>query len=78
MEMWRLLSSNSNRPIRRVLSGLMGVGKSYLALFLAAKAYAYAEGWSLLYLSDAKQVGKGNIRVIRRHSQPNLLAILSP
>ncbi|KAG0351246.1 hypothetical protein BGZ54_003348, partial [Gamsiella multidivaricata] len=25
MEMWRLLSSNSNRPIRRVLSGPMGV-----------------------------------------------------
>ncbi|KAK3821776.1 MAG: hypothetical protein J3Q66DRAFT_334266 [Benniella sp.] len=51
LEMWHLLSSDSSRPIRRVLSGPMGVGKSYLALFLAAKAYA--EGWLLLYVSDA-------------------------
>ncbi|GJJ74326.1 hypothetical protein EMPS_06684 [Entomortierella parvispora] len=54
VEMWRLLSSNSDRPIRRILSGPMGVGKSYLALFLAAKAYA--EGWLLLYVSDANEL----------------------
>lgn len=57
-EMWRLLSSDSDRPIRRVLSGLMGVGKSYLALFLAAKAYA--EGWLILYVSDADELALKN------------------
>ncbi|KAF9327532.1 hypothetical protein BG006_009180 [Podila minutissima] len=56
VEMWSLLSSNSDRPIRRVLSGPMGVGKSYLALFLAAKAYS--EGWLLLYVSDANELAK--------------------
>ncbi|KAF9364675.1 hypothetical protein BGX34_000776 [Mortierella sp. NVP85] len=54
VEMWSLLSSDSDRPIRRVLSGPTGVGKSYLALFLAAKAYA--EGWPLLYVSDANEL----------------------
>lgn len=51
MEMWQELSSDSRNSIKRVLSGPMGVGKSYLALFLAAKAYA--QGWPLLYVSDA-------------------------
>ncbi|KAF9421342.1 hypothetical protein BGZ76_003982 [Entomortierella beljakovae] len=32
----------------------MGVGKSYLALFLAAKAYS--EGWLVLYVSDASEL----------------------
>ncbi|KAI7816778.1 hypothetical protein BC939DRAFT_497157 [Gamsiella multidivaricata] len=54
VEMWRLLSSNNDRPIRRILSGPVGVGKSYLALFLATKAYA--EAWPLLYFSDAKKL----------------------
>ncbi|KAG0345942.1 hypothetical protein BG005_001023 [Podila minutissima] len=56
VEMWSLLSSNSDGPIRRVLSGPMGVGKSYLALFLAAKSYS--EGWLLLYVSDANALAK--------------------
>ncbi|KAF9979888.1 hypothetical protein BGZ79_006443, partial [Entomortierella chlamydospora] len=43
MEMWEKFSANSPRAIKRLLSGPMGVGKSYLALFLASKAYA--EGW---------------------------------
>src|SRR5689334_12731327 len=46
MEMWNFLSSDSDHSIKRVLLGPMGVGKSYLALFLAAKAYA--ERWLLL------------------------------
>jgi len=54
VEMWRLLSSNSDWPIRRILSGPMGVGKSYLALFLAAKAYA--DAWLFLYVSDANEL----------------------
>ncbi|KAF9112331.1 hypothetical protein BGX27_003540 [Mortierella sp. AM989] len=49
--MWEEFSANSTHSIKRVLSGPMGVGKSYLALFLAAKAYA--EGWLMLYISDA-------------------------
>ncbi|KAG0337159.1 hypothetical protein BG004_007755, partial [Podila humilis] len=56
VKMWHLLASNSHTPIRRVLSGPMGVGKSYLALFLAAKAYA--EGWLILYVSDANVLTK--------------------
>src|SRR5437016_5614120 len=51
IELWQELLSDSYHSIKRVLSGPMGVGKSYLALFLAAKAYA--EGWLLLYVSDA-------------------------
>ena len=62
MEMWRLLSSNSDRPIRRVLSGPMGVGKSYLVLFLAAKEHA--EGWLILYVSDTNELAlKNNVDV---------------
>lgn len=56
IEMWLLLSSDTDRPIRRILPGSTGVGKSYLALFLAAKAYS--EGWPLLYISDASQLAK--------------------
>jgi len=56
MDVWQELSADSDRSIKRVLSGPMGVGKSYLALFLAAKAYA--EGWLLLYISDANELNK--------------------
>ncbi|KAF9343812.1 hypothetical protein BGX26_005177 [Mortierella sp. AD094] len=49
--MWEEFSANSTHSIKRVLSGPIGVGKSYLAFFLAAKAYA--EGWLVLYISDA-------------------------
>ena len=38
----------------RVLSGPIGVGKSYLAFFLAAKAYS--KRWLLLYVSDANSL----------------------
>ncbi|KAF9956630.1 hypothetical protein BGZ65_002554 [Modicella reniformis] len=62
VRLWHLLSSDSNRPIRRVLSGPMGVGKSYLALFLAAKAYA--EGWLLLYVADANVLSSNNADMI--------------
>ncbi|KAG0326702.1 hypothetical protein BG004_002913 [Podila humilis] len=56
MSMWHLLSSDNDRPIRRIVMGPKGVGKSYLALFLAAKAYA--EGWLLFYVSDANELAK--------------------
>ena len=45
------MQGDKDRTYRRVLSGPMGVGKSYLSYFLAAKAYA--EGWLVLYISDA-------------------------
>ncbi|KAL1923168.1 uncharacterized protein VTP21DRAFT_9544 [Calcarisporiella thermophila] len=54
MELWQELQKDSRHSIKRVLSGPMGVGKSYLALFLAAKAYA--DGWLLLYFSDASRL----------------------
>ncbi|KAF9369436.1 hypothetical protein CPC16_004504 [Podila verticillata] len=73
VEMWRLLSSNSDRPIRRVLSGPMGVGKSYLALFLAAKAYA--EGWLLLYVSDANELAKATSGAIASQICMRFLAL---
>ncbi|KAF8455103.1 hypothetical protein BGX38DRAFT_1258218 [Terfezia claveryi] len=51
VDMWEMLSANHQRPIKRVLSGPMGVGKSYLALFLASKAYS--ENWPVLYIANA-------------------------
>ena len=57
MEIWdMMIVSDSDRSIKRVLSGPMGIGKSYLALFLAAKAYA--EGWLLFYVSDANELAQ--------------------
>ncbi|KAF9423162.1 hypothetical protein BGZ76_003690, partial [Entomortierella beljakovae] len=47
---------NDEDPIQKVLAGPMGVGKSYLAIFLAAKAYA--EGWLSLYIADAGEIAK--------------------
>ncbi|KAG0010316.1 hypothetical protein BGZ81_002826, partial [Podila clonocystis] len=49
--LWKEIHGEQNFIYRRVLSGPMGVGKSYLSYFLAAKAYA--EGWLVLYISDA-------------------------
>jgi hypothetical protein len=43
---------NQKSPVRS------GIGKSYLALFLAAKAYA--EGWLLLYVLDANKLAINN------------------
>ncbi|CAG8474931.1 9704_t:CDS:1 [Paraglomus occultum] len=53
VDMWQTLSTDQQQPcsIKCVLSGPMGVGKSYLALFLAAKAYS--ENWPVLYIADA-------------------------
>ncbi|KAF9080219.1 hypothetical protein BGX27_005660 [Mortierella sp. AM989] len=51
MKIWDEFSADSKHSIKRVLSGPMGVGKSYLVIFLAVKAYA--EGWltlSMLWL----------------------------
>ncbi|KAG0344219.1 hypothetical protein BG005_001960 [Podila minutissima] len=51
LELWEDMRGDQERTYRRVLSGPMGVGKSYLSYFLAARAYA--EGWLVLYISDA-------------------------
>ncbi|KAF9370560.1 hypothetical protein BGX21_005485, partial [Mortierella sp. AD011] len=51
LELWDKMQGQQRITYRRVLSGPMGVGKSYLSYFLAARAYA--EGWLILYISDA-------------------------
>jgi hypothetical protein len=50
IDLWEQLEANSLESVKRVIAGPMGVGKSYLALFLAAKAYS--KGWPLLYVAD--------------------------
>ena len=57
MQIWGILASDSEFPVKKVLSGPMGVGKSYLAWFLAAQAYA--NGWPVLYISDAAVLDQG-------------------
>ncbi|ORZ17560.1 hypothetical protein BCR41DRAFT_50421 [Lobosporangium transversale] len=51
MELWEAMTE-SKFPFTKCLSGPMGVGKSYITWFLAAKAYAH--GWQVLYIPDAK------------------------
>ncbi|KAF9434215.1 hypothetical protein BGZ76_008368 [Entomortierella beljakovae] len=41
MKSWELLNGESGTSIKGCLSGLKGVGKSYITWFLAAKAYAH-------------------------------------
>ncbi|ORZ18398.1 hypothetical protein BCR41DRAFT_395637 [Lobosporangium transversale] len=59
MELWNKFSADSDGSIRRVLAGPMDVGKSYLAIFLAAKAYA--EGWPTLYVANAAALAKSAV-----------------
>ncbi|RHZ77025.1 hypothetical protein Glove_186g164 [Diversispora epigaea] len=54
INIWDELSADSDHSIKRVLSGPMGVGKSYISYFLASKAYA--EGWIILYIADASDL----------------------
>ncbi|KAG0361522.1 hypothetical protein BG005_008112 [Podila minutissima] len=54
LELWEEIHGEQDYTYRRLLSGPMGVGKSYLSYFLAARAYA--EGWLVLYISDAGQL----------------------
>ncbi|RHZ75616.1 hypothetical protein Glove_212g191 [Diversispora epigaea] len=54
IDIWDKLSADSDRSIKRVLLGPMGIGKSYITYFLAAKAYA--EGWLMLYIADASEL----------------------
>ncbi|KFH68113.1 hypothetical protein MVEG_06843 [Podila verticillata NRRL 6337] len=56
LNLWEDMCGDKERTYRRVLSGPMGVGKSYLSYFLAARAYA--EGWLVLYISDAEVLDK--------------------
>ncbi|KAG0092104.1 hypothetical protein BGZ93_003296 [Podila epicladia] len=69
LELWEDMRDDKGRTYRRVLSGPMGVGKSYLSYFLAAKAYA--EGWLVLYVSDAgdldtKSEEQSTLEVVKR------------
>ncbi|CAB4387899.1 unnamed protein product [Rhizophagus irregularis] len=54
IDIWNKLSADSDHSIKRVLSGPMGVGKSYISYFLASKAYA--EEWPILYIADASDL----------------------
>ncbi|RHZ81939.1 hypothetical protein Glove_116g8 [Diversispora epigaea] len=54
INIWDEISADSDHSIKRVLSGPMGVGKSYISYFLASKAYA--EGWIVLYIADASDL----------------------
>ncbi|CAG8613256.1 11032_t:CDS:2 [Ambispora gerdemannii] len=54
IDIWDKLSADSDHSIKRVLSGPMGVDKSYITYFLAVKAYA--EGWLMLYIADAAEL----------------------
>ncbi|RHZ57822.1 hypothetical protein Glove_383g8 [Diversispora epigaea] len=54
IDIWDELSVDSDHSIKRVLSGPMGVGKSYISYFLASKAYA--EEWPVLYIADASDL----------------------
>ncbi|KAG0254747.1 hypothetical protein BGZ95_005940, partial [Linnemannia exigua] len=67
--LWDDMRGYQKVTYRRVLSGPMGVGKSYLSYFLAARAFA--EGWLVLYLSDAKVLdtkteGGSTLEVVKR------------
>ncbi|KAF9898750.1 hypothetical protein EC991_010434, partial [Linnemannia zychae] len=68
-QLWEDIRSDKDRTYRRILSGPMGVGKSCLSYFLTAKAYA--EGWLVLYISDAGLLDKDDenesaLQVVKR------------
>jgi len=54
IDIWDEISADSDHSIKRVLSGPMGMGKSYISYFLASKAYA--EEWPVLYIADASMI----------------------
>ncbi|CAG8653907.1 10961_t:CDS:2, partial [Funneliformis mosseae] len=62
MDVWQELDVDNKykHSIKKILSGPVGVGKSYLAWFLAAKAYA--NSWILLYVADASELNTNNDR----------------
>ncbi|KAG0266989.1 hypothetical protein BGZ95_002954 [Linnemannia exigua] len=69
LALWEDMRGDEEFTYRRVLSGPMGVGKSYLSYFLAAKAYA--EGWLVLYMSDAQELDRDDenesaLQVVKR------------
>ncbi|CAG8547644.1 234_t:CDS:2 [Acaulospora colombiana] len=73
IKIWHEISIESSFSIKRILSGPIGIGKSYLALFLAAKAYA--EGWPLLYISNASVLNKSVDYVIAEEIVVRFLAL---
>ncbi|KAF9414311.1 hypothetical protein BGZ76_004884, partial [Entomortierella beljakovae] len=69
IKLWDEMKSPQRIAYRRVLSGPMGIGKSYLSYFLAARTYA--EGWLTLYIADAEKLDKdtrkeSEFEVVRR------------
>ncbi|CAI2164688.1 12967_t:CDS:1 [Funneliformis geosporum] len=54
MDIWEEFDADSKHSIKKVLSGPVGVGKSYIAWFLAANAYA--NSWLTLYVADASEL----------------------
>jgi hypothetical protein len=52
MDVWmKIDNDDGKKSIKKILSGPIGVGKSYLSWFLAAMAYA--NSWLTLYIADA-------------------------
>ncbi|KAG0334797.1 hypothetical protein BG004_000267 [Podila humilis] len=51
LELWEDMSGDHDHMCRRILSGPMGIGKSYLSYFFVARAYA--EGWLALYIGNS-------------------------
>ncbi|KAF9128897.1 hypothetical protein BGX30_014154 [Mortierella sp. GBA39] len=69
LELWDEMHCDQEFTYRRILSGPMGVGKSHLSYFLAARAYA--ERWLVFYISDAGELDKDTqeeavLQVIKR------------
>ncbi|CAG8563526.1 3328_t:CDS:2, partial [Funneliformis caledonium] len=73
IDMWSLLSKDDGNSIKRVLLEPMGVEKSYLAFFLAAKAYS--KGWLMLYISDAAELIKPSMEMASKEICKRFLAI---
>lgn len=65
MKIWSILKEDSEYSIKKVLSSPMGVGKSYLAWFLAANAYV--NGWLMLYIADASILKLENSNLVYLH-----------
>ncbi|RIB07944.1 hypothetical protein C2G38_2212947 [Gigaspora rosea] len=54
IDIWSKISADSDYSIKSVLSGPIGMGKSYIAYFLVSKAYA--KEWPILYIADASNL----------------------
>ncbi|CAG8471924.1 16523_t:CDS:2 [Funneliformis caledonium] len=54
INVWNNISKDQLHFFKRILSGPIGIEKSYIMLYLIARAYA--EGWQILYITDAAEL----------------------